>query len=64
MMQQHIINKPPRHLSTLHQLSYELIKDMIVDIKRPFTNICIHGRDPQLILPVIYEHNKKYNLKN
>jgi len=35
---------------------------MIVDIKRPFRNICIHGRQPELILPNLLSHNAKFNL--
>jgi hypothetical protein len=38
----------------LHSLAYLLITDMIGDVKRPFHNICLHGRNPQLILPQLY----------
>jgi len=35
---------------------------MIVDIKRPFRNICIHGRQPELVLPHLLSHNAKFNI--
>lgn len=51
------------HLINLHRLSYDLIADMITDIKRPFTNICIHGKTPRLILPFIRQHNQRFDAK-
>jgi hypothetical protein len=36
---------------------------MITDIKRPFINVCIHGRFPSLIIPFIHDHNKRFNIQ-
>ena len=57
--QTRVINEGSPHLLKIHELSYELIADMIIDVKRPFQNVCIHGRYPHFILPFIKEHNSR-----
>jgi SAM-dependent methyltransferase len=37
---------------------------MIMDVKRPFRDICIHGQQPQLILPFLQLHNQRFDLKS
>jgi hypothetical protein len=60
--QRHTLTSPNPQLHQLNSLSYNLITEMIADIKRPFRNICIHGRQPELILPHLLTHNSKFNL--
>jgi hypothetical protein len=55
-----VISKPCNFGEYLSKFSYEMASDMISDIKRPFLNICIHGRNPQFILPFINSHNHKF----
>ena len=59
--QSRAMKTPCPFLSQLNEFSYELVADVITDIKRPFSNICIHGRQPHLILPFLKEHNRKFN---
>lgn len=40
------LSQLPPQLQQLQQLAYALIADMVTDIKRPFTSVCIHGRRP------------------
>ena len=56
-----LLHPPPQH-QQLQQLAYALIADMITDIKRPFTNICIHGRSPEIVLPFLQQHNSKFGV--
>jgi len=63
LQQRRIINTPNPQLLDLYKLSYSLIEDMLTDIKRPFNNVCIHGRYPQLIIPKLLDHNLRYNKK-
>lgn len=60
--QTRVIGKEPFQLRQLHELAYSLIADMITDIKRPFTKVCIHGRSPHLILPFLHKHNSKFGV--
>lgn len=62
LYQTRALRVPNPHLLQLHQKAYNLISDMIVDIKRPFLNVCIHGKYPQMILPIIEDHNNKFNI--
>lgn len=46
----------------LYNASYELINDLLTDIKRPFKNICIHGYHANQVidyLAIHYQHNIK-----
>lgn len=36
--------------SNLYSLSYDAIKDILEDVKKPFSNICIHGYYPYKII--------------
>jgi len=60
--QSRALSHPPPQLNHLHQIAYALIADMITDIKRPFTNICIHGRSPEIVLPFLQQHNNKFGV--
>ena len=58
--QSRTINTPHPATTRLNTFSYQLIADMMMDVKRPFKRICIHGREPHLMLPYIAQHNKKF----
>lgn len=40
------LQKPSPFSHLLSARSYELVTDMITDVKRPFLDVCIHGRNP------------------
>ncbi len=54
------IHKPSPFSLLLSARSYQLVSDMITDVKRPFIDVCIHGRHPNNLLPVLAQHNKRY----
>ena len=62
LYQSQAVTLPPPPILTLHAEAYHHISNMISDITRPFKNICIHGRHVDLFLPILCEHNKKFNL--
>lgn len=62
MHQTRVLAKGPPQLLQLHEMAYALIADMVTDIKRPFTNVCIHGRSPHLIIPFIHKHNSRFGV--
>ncbi len=62
MYQARAASSPHPFQNYLSTLSYSLAGDMISDITRPFKHICIHGKQPQLILPLLHSHNQRFNL--
>jgi hypothetical protein len=60
--QTRVIEQRSPYLIKLQEAAYSLIADMITDIKRPFTSVCIHGRSPHLLLPFLHQHNRKFGV--
>ena len=61
LQQSRVIANPSSFALALSQRSYEMVSDMITDVKRPFLNICIHGRNPNLLLPFLQHHNARFS---
>jgi hypothetical protein len=45
----------------LYKYSYSLVDDLLSDIKKPFSKVCIHGQISSLYLPRLYEIMKVKN---